>query len=342
MTHLILIRWRVILAVWLLAGTLVFAQQTAQSLAAAVDAVNMTVSDLDRAADFYSQVLQFQKVSDVEIGGEPYERLEGVFGLRMRVVRMRLGEEHIELTEYLAPKGRPVPAESHSNDRSFQHIAIIVSDMNRAYDWLRRNKVEHVSPSPQRLPDWNKNAAGIRAFYFKDPDGHPLEILQFPADKGAEQWHRTSDKLFLGIDHTAIVVADTNASLTFYRDALGMRVTGESDNYGVEQERLNNVAGAHLRITSLRPGAGPGVELLEYLAPLDGRPYPTDERACDIVHHQTEIITDDAEAAAQKLVSAHAKFVSSGVLTESDGQVGFKKAFLIRDPDGHAILLGEK
>ena len=89
---------------------------------------------------------------------------------------MRLGDENIELTEYLAPKGRPVPVESRSNDRSFQHIAIIVSDMDKAYSWLRQNKVEHASPSPQRLPDWNKSAGGIRAFYFKDPDGHPLEI----------------------------------------------------------------------------------------------------------------------------------------------------------------------
>lgn len=302
----------------------------------------MTVSDVDRATDFYSRVLQFQKVSDVEVAGEPYERLEGVFGLRMRVVRMRLGDENIELTEYLAPKGRPVPVESRSNDRSFQHIAIIVSDMDKAYSWLRQNKVEHASPGPQRLPDWNKNAAGIRAFYFKDPDGHPLEILQFPADKGAEKWHRRTENVFLGIDHTAIVVGNSNASLIFYHDVLGMTIAGESENYGTEQEHLNSVFGARLRITSLRTGTGPGVELLEYLAPRDGRPFPADERANDVSHHQTEIITAAAEAAAQKLISAHAKFVSSGVFTESDGQLGFKKAFLIRDPDGHAILIEEK
>jgi len=39
----------------------------------------------------------------------------------MRVVRLRLGEEFIELTEYLAPKGRPFPVDSRSNDRWFQH-----------------------------------------------------------------------------------------------------------------------------------------------------------------------------------------------------------------------------
>src|ERR1051325_922185 len=130
----------------------------------------------------------------------------------MRVVRMRLGDESIELTEYLTPRGRPVPIDSHSNDRWFQHIAIIVSDMDRAYQWLRQHKVEHASTGPQLLPEWNKKAAGIRAFYFKDPDGHPLEILQFPPDKGLAKWHKPSDRLFLGIDHTAIVVGNTDAS----------------------------------------------------------------------------------------------------------------------------------
>src|SRR5260370_14095704 len=229
----------------------------------------MTVWDMARAVSFYSGVLTFKTISDREVAGETYESLEGVFGVRMRVVRMQLGDEFIELTEYLAPKGRLIPMTARSNDRSFQHIAIIVSDMDKAYAWLRQNKVEHASSGPQRLPDWNKNAAGIRAFYFKDPDGHPLEILQFPPDKGAAKWHRAPDKLFFGIDHTAIVVADTDSSLRFYRDLLGMRLVGEDESYGTEQDAPTTSSEAHLRITSLRAESGPGVELLEYLSPRD-------------------------------------------------------------------------
>jgi len=142
-----------------------------------VSAIGMTVSDMDASVDFYSKVLSFEKVSDVEVAGEDYERLQGVFGLRIRVVRMRLGDEFIELTEYLTPKGRPVPVDSRSNDRWFQHIAIITSDMDKAYALLRQNKVEHASTGPQRLPDWNKNAGGIQAFYFRDPDRHLLEVV---------------------------------------------------------------------------------------------------------------------------------------------------------------------
>src|SRR6266536_1067227 len=336
--------------VWVLSLVLAvpqfFTQQTlgqqSPALVGGVDAIGITVSDMDRAVDFYSKVLTFEKISDAEVAGENYEHLEGVYGLRMRVVRMRLGDESIELTEYLAPKGRPIPVDSRSNDRWFQHIAIIVSDMDKAYAWLRQNKVEHASSGPQRLPDWNKNAAGISAFYFKDPDGHPVEVLQFPPDKGLEKWHRPADRLFLGIDHTAIVVWDTDASVKFYRDLLGMHVAGESENYGTEQEHLNNVFGAHLRITALRGATGPGIELLEYLVPRDGRPFPADEQASDVVHRQTVLLTRAADTAARQLHSNRVNFVSSGVVANQTGQLGFSKALLIRDPDGHAIEIEEK
>ena len=302
----------------------------------------ITVGDADRSADFYSRILTFEKVSDTELSGDEVEHLFGVFGSRVRIVRMNLADESIELVQFLAPKGRPIPADSRSNDVWFQHIAIIVSDMDRAYAILRQNKVEHASSGPQRLPDWNKNAGGIKAFYFKDPDEHPVEILQFPDGKGDPKWHRASDRLFLGIDHTAIVVADTDASLKFYHDLLGLRVAGESENYGTEQEHLNNVFGARLRITALRAPSGPGIELLEYLSPRDGRSFPADEHANDLVHRQTELETENPDAAISPLRSAKTRFISDGVVSFHDSSAGFHRGFVIRDPDGHAISIVQR
>jgi catechol 2,3-dioxygenase-like lactoylglutathione lyase family enzyme len=304
-------------------------------IARAIDGVGFTVSDMDRAIAFYSRVLTFETVSDTEIAGEALEHVTGVFGARARVVRMKLGDEQMELTEYLAPRGRPIPVDSRSQDRWFQHVAIIVSNMDSAYARLRRNRVQHASTGPQRLPDWNPNAGGIKAFYFKDPDGHTLEILEFPPGKGLAKWHRPSNALFLGIDHTAIVSGNTDASLAFYRDVLGMTVVGTSENYGTEQEHLNNVFGARLRITAVRAMAGPGVELLEYLAPTDGRPYPLDEKANDLVHWQTIVRTVDADAAASALRAARVRFVSPGAVTLGESA----KGMLVRDPDGHAVLV---
>jgi len=216
-------------------------------------------------------------------------------------------------------------------------VAIIVSDMDRAYARLRQFKVEHASTGPQTLPAWNKNAGGIKAFYFKDPDGHTLEILSFPPDKGAPRWHRGSTKLFLGIDHTAIVVGDTEASLRFYRDVLGLSVGGETENYGVEQEHLNNVFGARLRITSLHAAAGPSIEFLEYLAPRDGRVFPLDEKANDMMHWQTTLWARDLDAADAAFRKAGAPYVSPGIVAIKGDRLGFDQAELVRDPDGHVM-----
>ncbi len=309
------------------------------STVGAVSGVAITVADMDRSVAFYSTVLFFDKVSDVQTSGSSIDRLLGVAGARVRVVTMRLGAERIELVEYLGRKGRPVPADARSNDRSFQHIAIIVNDMDQAYLWLRRHHVEQTSPEPQRLPDWNPNAAGIRAFYFKDPDGHALEILQFPEGKGDARWQRPSDRVFLGIDHTAIVVGDTERSLTWYRDTLGLRIAGASENYGPEQERLNNVPGARLRITTLRAAEGPAIELLEYLTPRDGRPYPRDTMGNDLVRWHTLLVTTDAAAAAAKLGAAADVAARPALVSTAETPLGFRRGITTEDPDGHGIQL---
>jgi catechol 2,3-dioxygenase-like lactoylglutathione lyase family enzyme len=307
----------------------------------AVDTIGMTVADMDRAVAFYTSVLTFEKVSDVEVSGREYELMTGVFGARLRIVRLRLGGESIELTEYLAPKGRPIPPEVRPNDRIFQHIAIIVSDMTAAYARLREYGVEHASTGPQRLPDWNPDAGGISAFYFRDPDHHFLEILHFPDGKGLDKWHR-SDRVFLGVDHTAIVVDDTDSTLHLYRDAFGMHVAGTSENYDVEQEHLNNVFGARLRITALRAASGPGIELLEYLAPRDGRPAPVDLRANDVAHWQTTLIAGAPERVDELIRLRLFSLVSPIVVALSSEAGGIRRAILLRDRDGHGLRLAAR
>jgi catechol 2,3-dioxygenase-like lactoylglutathione lyase family enzyme len=309
------------------------------SAAIAVDVVGMTVGDLDRSVRFFTDLLSFEIDSPVvEAAGRELELMHGVFGARTRSVRLRLGEEVVELTEFLTPRGRPYPADTRGNDRWFQHVAIITSDMAAAYTRLRDAGAAHASTGPQRLPDWNPNAAGIEAFYFRDPDGHFLEVLAFPPGKGDRRWQR-DDRLFLGIDHTAIVVGDTARSLAFYRDGLGMRVVGESENHGVEQEHLNNVFGARLRITTLRAMNGPGVELLEYLAPRDGRPAPLDMKANDLAHWQTSVVSSGIRALLG--VQYGGWLVSPDVIT-ADPRWGFARGLLVRDPDGHGVRVVER
>ena len=308
-----------------------------------VDAIGITVKDMNRSVKFYQDVLGFKKISDNEFSGKEYENLEGIFGLNIRIVRMQLGDEFIELTDYLTTGGRHIPEDQKSNDLFFQHIAIVVSDMDKAFEQLKKFNVEYVSTAPQTLPVTNIAAAGIKAFYFHDVDDHNLELIYFPKGKGNPKWQISGNKIFLGIDHTAIGVSNTENSQKFYQDILGIERKGDSHNKGIEQEHLNNVEGASLHITGLRTTVGPGLEFLQYLIPGAGKPYPSDTRSDDTWQWQTTLITDNAAALHDKIkASGIYQLVSKSLveLTAKDGR--HNKAFIVRDGDGHAMLIMEK
>jgi catechol 2,3-dioxygenase-like lactoylglutathione lyase family enzyme len=305
-----------------------------------VDAIGITVKDLNRAEKFYEEVLGFKKLWEHDYSGSAYEKLEGVFGLHIRVARLQLGDEFIELTDYLTAGGRSIPEDQKSNDLFFQHIAIVVSDMDKAFVQLKKYNVEFVSTAPQTLPVTNVAAAGIKAFYFHDADNHNLELIYFPKGKGNPKWQNGGNKIFLGIDHTAIGVSNTANSQKFYADILGIERKGDSWNFGTEQEHLNNVEGASLHITGFRATDGPGVEFLQYLKPGPGKTYPADTRADDIWFWQTTLITKDATSLYNRLQTANYAFVSKELVLNSENGVN-TKSFIVKDPDGHAMLIKE-
>ena len=326
----------------LLAAITLFVYPSVHAQVTRVDAIGITVSEMNRSIKFYSEVLGFRKVSDAELYGKEYEQLEGIFGLHIRVVRMQLGDEFIELTDYLTSGGRSIPPDAKSNDLSFQHIAIVVSNMEKAYAHLRKFQIEYVSTAPQTLPKSIPAAEGIKAFYFHDPDNHNLELIYFPEGKGQAKWHSDhGSKIFLGIDHTAIGVSNTDDSHKFYASILGLERKGDSWNRGIEQEHLNNVEGASLHVTGYRSPEGPGLEFLQYLIPGPGKSYPTDSRADDIWYWQTTMIVDDVEKLYKEFANSPYRFVSTQLVHLQSNHGQQNKAFIIRDPDGHAMLLIE-
>ncbi|MFP4323739.1 MAG: VOC family protein [Anaerolineales bacterium] len=306
-----------------------------------VETVGFTVSNLDEAKKFYTQVLPFTLVDEHEVMGDAYDRLTGLFGTRMRVARLKLGEEELQLTQYLTPPGgNPIPHDSRSNDLWFQHIAIVVSDMEDAYAQLREHNVQHVSTAPQTLPDYIEAAAGIKAFYFRDPDGHNLELIWFPEGKGAPRW-QTASNVFLGIDHTAIAVGDTQVSGFIYDICLGMEVGGVSTNYGTEQEHLNGVFGCRVHITGWNAAGGIGIEFLDYLTPIDGRRMPANTRPNDLWHWETSLLSDNIELDYKTLTRQ--RMISAQIVDLPNRDVyGYARAFMFRDIDGHALKIVEK
>ncbi len=305
-----------------------------------IKAIGLTVTNCDRSLNFYQEALGFELIGDITVEGQDYSDLEGVPGAKIRIVTLQLGDELIELMEYLNVESKPIPSDSQSNDLWFQHLAIVVSDIDRAYAHLRSFPIEPISVEPQTIPPSNEASAGVRAFKFKDLDGHDLELIWFPPDKGQDKWHQDTNRLFLGIDHSAIAISNTEQSLHFYRDLLGMQIEGGSLNQGETQARLDGLSQAKVKVTPLRPSQGGlGIELLDYLVPGKGRPIPSEWKSCDTAHIQVELVVNDIEQAVETLRQNGVQIVSSQIVQFSDRSFPHRQGCLVKDPDGHAILL---
>ena len=221
--------------------------------------ISRVVADLERSEAFYRDALGFITISRGSATPVLTDAQETL---------MRLGSVTIALVRFRSP-GEPYPPDSRSNDLWFQHLAIVVSDMDAAYVHLRRfGRWQPITEAgPQQLPQSN---GGVRAFKFHDPDGHPLELIWFPKSPQIAQ-SQTAAALFLTVDHSALSVSATTRSLNFYRTR-GFQVTNRSLNQGPAQNRLDGLSEAQVHVTALQPvgATKPGLELLCYTPP--GRP----------------------------------------------------------------------
>lgn len=297
--------------------------------------ISLTVTDLSASEAFYRDALGFEPMADETHEGRAFSDLMGIPGLRARSVVLRLGEQEIELVSF-GPRGRDYPPGSTAADPWFQHFAIVVADMDEAYGGLRRRTdlAPISTEGPQRLPP---NTGSVTAYKFRDPDGHPLELTMFPAGVGAAAWHQPRrESVFLGIDHSAISIADTSASIAFYRDLLGMSVTFRSINKGPEQERLDGLASNGVEITVLQPADpdSPHIELLEYRLP-SRRLAPIDLRPNDVAATRLVLQANDLAALHERLEAAYPPFRTSGLIELKSGCL----AVLLRDEDGHLLQI---
>jgi catechol 2,3-dioxygenase-like lactoylglutathione lyase family enzyme len=267
----------------------------------------LTTPDASRLATFYAAAFGCQFGPRERLQGAPFERLMGVRGGAWRQ-RLTVSEQSIELLQFDDP-GAPYPPTSSPIERVFQHLALVVADIHRALERLAATAgwTPISMFGPQRLP---ASSGGVTAYKFRDPDGHPLEFLEFPAADTPARWqHRGQSTEVLGIDHSAMSVADTATSLAFYRSH-GFAPTTHSLNQGSEQASLDGIPNPHVDVTALaarRPD--PHLELLCYQG---NAPRGSGAAAANDVAATRIIMVIDATAAA----------------TEE---------FMIHDPDGHRL-----
>ena len=272
----------------------------------------LTTADASALAAFYERAFGFRCLATERLDGAAFERLMDVEG-GAQCVRIGLGREIIELLQFDRP-GLPYPANSSASDLNFQHFAIVVDDIRQAYERLSAMSGWRAisTDGPQRLP---VEAGGVTAFKFRDPDGHPLELLAFPPRQVPSRWRaRNGSNPCLGIDHSAIGVADTARAVAFY-ERLGLRATARSLNIGPEQARLDGLREPRVEVTTISPPqATPHIELLCYRS---------------IIH-------------AGGLESRNNDIAASRLILEADDPAPTSRSAARRgvtDPDGHHLLI---
>ena len=284
--------------------------------------IDFTATDLAHTRRFY-EALGFTAVA--EPGAVDGAELALLGGPEARAERltMALGAQEVSFLRF-DPPGRPYPDDSTATDLWFQHIAIAVSDMAEAHARaLAAGAVPITRDVPQTLPP---NTGGVTAFKFRDPDGHPLELLFFPEGVGAATWQaRDGASPFLGIDHTALAVGDVLRAKAFF-EGFGLAAADATHNRGIEQERLDDVADDRCRVVPMRPPEKPPhVELLGYETGAR-RPMPDGTRADDVWATRVWI-----EVAS----------LSGDGLTRAAALPGGARAVLLHQPDGHLVVLVE-
>jgi catechol 2,3-dioxygenase-like lactoylglutathione lyase family enzyme len=224
--------------------------------------LSLTCADAGQLARFYQRAFGCRALQDERRDGAQFEQLMGV-NAGARCVLLALGGESVELLQF-DRGGEPYPLPSAASDLLFQHFAIVVTDMRRAYGRLcELSGWSAISQGgPQRLP---AASGGVTAYKFRDPEGHPLELLEFAPTAVPPRWRAApAGEPCVGIDHSAICVADSVRSVAFY-EALGLRRVAYTLNSGPAQQRLDGVAAPSVEVTALAPQEpGPHVELLCY------------------------------------------------------------------------------
>jgi catechol 2,3-dioxygenase-like lactoylglutathione lyase family enzyme len=258
-------------------------------------AFRLTTARLERLTRFY-EGFGFTAGDPEGIGEEEIALL----GLERGGTRipLRLGAQRLDLDSFDVP-GRRYPPEATAADLCFQHFAIVTDDAQIAWKHVQGLGAVPISTSgPVLLPPQTGVAAAVK---FRDPEGHPLELVQFGFASGRSS---TGTHLF-GIDHSAISVSDVQASQRFY-EALGLTTRAPTLNQGPTQSVLDGLPEAEVAVVPMLPHRDtPHLELLGYRKPA-GR-------------HAGRLEANDI--AATRIVWA----------ADRDE--------LIRDPDGHLHLL---
>ena len=133
----------------------------------------LSVRDLERSLAFYRDVLGMKVIRELEpgLGGEKLGILTAMPHCRAWIVHLDLGGSILELFQYFAPEGRPIPLDRQQADLGFIHIGLSSTDVYGDYRRLKAHRVEFLSEPVEFRP-------GVSMVYFRGPDGEVCELRQ--------------------------------------------------------------------------------------------------------------------------------------------------------------------
>ncbi len=144
------------------------------------DHINIVVTDLERAAQFYEKVFGFKRGFAAQLQGEWIETVTGLEGARAECLFLESpdGGARLELIRYDAPADEFSPFDSEPNEPGLRHIAFQVADVDATLEQVRQFGIAPTS-APVEVPFRVADLGAKRLAYFRDFDGTIVEVASY-------------------------------------------------------------------------------------------------------------------------------------------------------------------
>lgn len=133
----------------------------------------ISVTDLERSIRFYCDLLGMKMEWRIDHKkGETYEKIVGLSNVDVSFAMLSGWGGRIEIFQFHSPLGAPYPPDKPVSDKGITHLAFQVEEIGPLHEKLASNGVRFNAPPLAVRP-------GVRAAYFRDPDGITIEIVEY-------------------------------------------------------------------------------------------------------------------------------------------------------------------
>jgi catechol 2,3-dioxygenase-like lactoylglutathione lyase family enzyme len=258
--------------------------------------VAFRVSDLGRTSAFYERSLGF---------AEPLSLSEESGQAAIALVKIN-DDQYIEL----------LPGDARSQGQ-LDHFAVYTDDLGAMREYLLAQRVPIIR-------DIHQGRVGNPFLTVSDPDGHPMEIVQYSPTSLTGQSKGKSmpaDRVSSHIAHVGILVRSVGSAMRFYREVLGFQ----------ELSRGGGGPGHPDWIDLRAPDGSDYIQLL----PFSGIPSPADFKA----QNHLGLASSDVRKTVASLQTRGTSALNSRVTVQTGGDLPPRADIL--DPDGARIEIME-